>query len=375
MLDVKVVFSSFRNPELEKRIIDQGGQVKTAVSNQTTHVVVKDFSKETASVKKARELGKQVVTAESFIKQYFEKETKASSPKAKASPKASSPKPSSSKTSPPPRPSNIKAKYYYFSASGEYEEFENQYDDEKPSEFKPSIQKARQYLKTDFNHGDILDYYDTIMSLVTFFVYKKGSTIKLIKDQGEERDIFVPIEISRELKDAVSYYSEVVKEVSDQFAIPLMPHDVSIQNIPDFPATFKNKCTFVAYMAKTGNDLIYASDEEEDDEFDFILSITYQDETIDFAYKKSNLISGMKITNEFKKLRDKKQQPQRIDLYANICIDHQPKYKHMIGIPRLKKIVQGTQWQIKSAGVIYGPPAEREKINARIRDNVPTWII
>ena len=256
---------------------------------------------------------------------------------------------------------------------------ENNYDYKNPSEFKPSIQKARQLLKTDFNHGDILDYYDTIMSLVTFFVYKKGSTIKLIEDQGEERDILVPIEISRELKDAVSYYSEAVKEVSAQFSIPLMPHDVSIQNIPDFPATFKNKCTFVAYLVDTENALIFAGDEDEDDdfddEFDFILSITYQDDTLDFAYKKTNLISGMKIINEFKMLRDKKQQPQRIDIYANICIDHQPKYKHMISIPQLEKIVQGTQWKIKGAGVIYGPPAEREKIDDRIRDKVPTWII
>ena len=61
-----VVFSGFRDPELEKMILERGGKVTTSVSKNTNIVVSADPSKVTGKVQKALDLGKKVLTIEEF---------------------------------------------------------------------------------------------------------------------------------------------------------------------------------------------------------------------------------------------------------------------------------------------------------------------
>ncbi len=67
----KFVFTGFRNTDLEKKIKSLGGTVTTSVSKTTTAVVRKDSSeKESTKVKKAEELGIEVINLDDFIKKF-----------------------------------------------------------------------------------------------------------------------------------------------------------------------------------------------------------------------------------------------------------------------------------------------------------------
>jgi hypothetical protein len=330
MLDVKVVFSGLRNPEVENRIKDQGGQVKTAVSNQTTHVIVKDFTKETASMKKAKELGKQVVTQEAFIKQYLETESD--------------------------KESMARAKIYRFYESEEYKKYNDS------GKFKPTLKSAQQHFKTEFNHGDVIEY----SYYYRFYVYKKGSTIKFLedKDNGNKNydgDQHIPLEITLELDDVVSYFADIYK--ATRIIMPLSNKDKTIQRIPDFQASFKNKCEFNAYYRVEVDDII---DNREYWVYDFILSIKFKDDTLNFAYRINKPITGKEIINAFKKLHDKKKQHESLQLHFEILANNSTIVRQSLSNSQLEKIIKGTQWKIKEAGIISGPQGERAKINANV---------
>ena len=67
-----VVFTGFRNKELEKKIEDLGGDVKTSVSSKTTLVVYVQPEDKPISgkLKKAKKLNIKMMTKEAFIKKY-----------------------------------------------------------------------------------------------------------------------------------------------------------------------------------------------------------------------------------------------------------------------------------------------------------------
>jgi NAD-dependent DNA ligase len=70
----KIVFSGFRNKEWEKLIEEEGGEVVTTVSKNTTLLITKqdDIDKGTnAKVKKALELGIEVITPDEFEDKYL----------------------------------------------------------------------------------------------------------------------------------------------------------------------------------------------------------------------------------------------------------------------------------------------------------------
>ena len=64
--DKTFIFSGFRNKEYEKAIVDNGGNVTTAISKNTSYLVVKDKTDNTAKIIKARELGIKILNIEDF---------------------------------------------------------------------------------------------------------------------------------------------------------------------------------------------------------------------------------------------------------------------------------------------------------------------
>jgi NAD-dependent DNA ligase len=64
--DKTFIFSGFRNKEYEKSIVDNGGKVTTAISKNTSYLVVKDKTDNTAKIIKARELGIKILNIEDF---------------------------------------------------------------------------------------------------------------------------------------------------------------------------------------------------------------------------------------------------------------------------------------------------------------------
>lgn len=64
------VFSGFRNKDLEKEIIDNGGDVSSSVSKKTTALIVKDYDKEngTTKVKNAIKFNIPIILYDDFIK-------------------------------------------------------------------------------------------------------------------------------------------------------------------------------------------------------------------------------------------------------------------------------------------------------------------
>lgn len=70
--NINVVFTGFRDKELEKFIISNGGHVMNNVSKNTTVVVTKDYSElNTNKFTKAKELGIPILSKEDFIKRYL----------------------------------------------------------------------------------------------------------------------------------------------------------------------------------------------------------------------------------------------------------------------------------------------------------------
>jgi NAD-dependent DNA ligase len=63
---INVVFTGFRDKDIEEYIIANGGKVSGSVSKNTSHVVVKDKNKDSSKAVKAKELGVPVVSVEEF---------------------------------------------------------------------------------------------------------------------------------------------------------------------------------------------------------------------------------------------------------------------------------------------------------------------
>ena len=67
---MKVVFSGFRDKDLEEEIKKRGGKVTTSVSKNTTCVVSTDVDSSSSKVQKAIELGIDVYDKEAFLEEF-----------------------------------------------------------------------------------------------------------------------------------------------------------------------------------------------------------------------------------------------------------------------------------------------------------------
>jgi DNA ligase (NAD+) len=65
-LNYKIVFTGFRDPELEREIEDKGGEVTTSVSKKTSLVVCANKDENTSKITKAKELGIKLLTVQEF---------------------------------------------------------------------------------------------------------------------------------------------------------------------------------------------------------------------------------------------------------------------------------------------------------------------
>jgi NAD-dependent DNA ligase len=63
---INVVFTGFRDKDIEEYIIANGGKVSGSVSKNTSHVVVKDITKDSTKTTKAKELGVPVLSFDEF---------------------------------------------------------------------------------------------------------------------------------------------------------------------------------------------------------------------------------------------------------------------------------------------------------------------
>lgn len=67
---VNVVFTGFRDADLEKTIELAGGKIGSSVSSKTTHLLAPDTNSSSGKFKKAKELGVKVMTADQFKDEY-----------------------------------------------------------------------------------------------------------------------------------------------------------------------------------------------------------------------------------------------------------------------------------------------------------------
>jgi NAD-dependent DNA ligase len=68
--DVYFVFTGFRSDEIEKFIINNGGEVETTITNKTNYLIMKDRNKITNKISKAIEKGVKIISKDDFISQY-----------------------------------------------------------------------------------------------------------------------------------------------------------------------------------------------------------------------------------------------------------------------------------------------------------------
>ena len=66
----KIIFTGFRNKDLEKVITDLGGSITTSVSKNTDILVAKDLSDNSSKIAKAKELGITIYSKDEFMKKY-----------------------------------------------------------------------------------------------------------------------------------------------------------------------------------------------------------------------------------------------------------------------------------------------------------------
>lgn len=66
MKDIAVVFTGFRDSELEERVEKMGGKISSGVSKKTTYLVAADPSSNSGKAGKARELGVKVLSIDEF---------------------------------------------------------------------------------------------------------------------------------------------------------------------------------------------------------------------------------------------------------------------------------------------------------------------
>ena len=68
--DINVVFTGCRDKELEKRIEDGGGSIKSSITKSVNYLIVKEKDKISLKVDKAKELGIEIITLEEFNKKF-----------------------------------------------------------------------------------------------------------------------------------------------------------------------------------------------------------------------------------------------------------------------------------------------------------------
>lgn len=66
----KIVFTGFRNKELENLITSSGGQVTTSISKNTNMLICVDKDEQSSKLQKAKELGINILSLEEFKKRY-----------------------------------------------------------------------------------------------------------------------------------------------------------------------------------------------------------------------------------------------------------------------------------------------------------------
>ena len=72
LLNMKIVFTGFRNKELENEIIKNGGLIVNSVSGKTNILIVDKLESNSSKINKAKQLKVDIVTEEQFRKKYLE---------------------------------------------------------------------------------------------------------------------------------------------------------------------------------------------------------------------------------------------------------------------------------------------------------------
>jgi DNA ligase (NAD+) len=66
-----IVFTGFRNPELEVKIEREGGEVANSLSKKTNILIMKEKGSGSSKEKKAMENGTEIYTVEEFESAFF----------------------------------------------------------------------------------------------------------------------------------------------------------------------------------------------------------------------------------------------------------------------------------------------------------------
>jgi NAD-dependent DNA ligase len=69
--DLSVLFSGFRNEEMEKEIVANGGKISTSVSKNLNILIVKDKTSSSSKIEKAKKLNIEILLMEEFIQKYL----------------------------------------------------------------------------------------------------------------------------------------------------------------------------------------------------------------------------------------------------------------------------------------------------------------
>lgn len=67
---MKIVFTGFRNANLEQYITSHGGSVSSTISKNTSLLVRKDTEEESTKINKAKQLGVPITTLTMFVQKY-----------------------------------------------------------------------------------------------------------------------------------------------------------------------------------------------------------------------------------------------------------------------------------------------------------------
>ena len=70
MKDMQVVFTGFRDKELEVCVNKKGGNIATSISKKVTHLVCKEINEKNSKQKKAKEMGIKILTRSEFENKY-----------------------------------------------------------------------------------------------------------------------------------------------------------------------------------------------------------------------------------------------------------------------------------------------------------------
>ncbi len=73
IIDMKIVFSGFRDINLENMIIDNGGKVLNTISKNTNILVISDKNDSSSKINKALEMNIDIILKQDFINLYLQK--------------------------------------------------------------------------------------------------------------------------------------------------------------------------------------------------------------------------------------------------------------------------------------------------------------